>query len=80
MPLSALVFYISSKFEYETKRKIRDTQRENYLFNALRAMLILKPNAYYEKYPLWSDITAEAKKRSERPADFDEDDVIGMFK
>lgn len=58
MPLSALVFYIESKY-------IREVQYDTYLFGALQAILMKKPDSYYSKYPSWND-TAGNNLRKER--------------
>ena len=75
MPLSALCFYIESKFKHEYLH-------DEYLFNSLRGILLKRPDGYYEQYPIWQEINsmgqkpAKAKKQS-----FDEivDNIISKL-
>jgi hypothetical protein len=80
MPLSALVFYLKSKYEHETMR--------DYYF---ADMLLYLARAYVKKpkdLPRYGDLISKSRRkhelasqaRDDRNVDFTERDIIDMFR
>ena len=85
MPLRALIFYIQSKYKRETNELVHETKREVYLFTALRSILMLKPDGYYSNYPEWDGLKDTEnrlgiKTRKKQVEDYDDQDIIDLFK
>jgi len=87
MPLSALCFYIESKYHYELihsktekeaiDRLIYERKRDAYLMESLHALITLPYGSHYKEFMKWHEFIRE---KQEKPQDYTETDVINMFK
>ena len=69
MPLSALNFYLVSKYNHEKRQEV-------YLFDALYSMVTHK---VYEEFPRWQDYIKKSKSPA-KAQDYEVSDVIDMFR
>ena len=80
MPISALIFYMFSKYEHEMNRRIDAMKREAYLFDCLYSINLALSSRKYLELPRWHEFISKTDGNGRKQEEVSEQRVIDMFR